>query len=103
MQTYIMLTRIAPAAMRGPESLLELERETVRRIEAECPDAQWVGSYAVLGPYDYLDIFRAPDASVATKVSLLVRTVGHATTEMWTATEWPRFTELIAGMKLARS
>jgi hypothetical protein len=36
----------------------------------------------------------APDAETATKVSLLVRSFGHATTETWIATPWKRFVEL---------
>jgi ribosomal protein S18 acetylase RimI-like enzyme len=31
----------------------------------------------------------------ASKVSTLVRTFGHAHTEMWTATEWDRFKEIV--------
>jgi uncharacterized protein with GYD domain len=95
MPTFVMLTRLSPDAVRSPGALPVLERDIMKRIEDECPDVEWVASYAILGPCDYLDVFRAPDVAAATKVSLLVRTVGHATTELWTATEWPQFKELI--------
>ena len=52
-------------------------------------------NYAVLGPWDYLDIFRAPDSAIATKVSTLIRTFGHAHTEVYTATEWDEYKELV--------
>lgn len=49
----------------------------------------------MLGPYDYLDIFKAPDIAAATKVATAVRTFGHANTEVWGATEWEEFKELV--------
>lgn len=49
----------------------------------------------VLGPCDYLDIFIASDIESAAKVSALIRTVGHAHTEIWTATEWDRFKDIV--------
>jgi len=101
MPTFVMLTRLSPDAVQSPRGLPVLERDVMRRIEVECPEVEWVASYAILGPCDYLDVFRAPDVEAATKVSLLVRTGGHATTELWTATEWPRFKELIRGIREA--
>jgi uncharacterized protein with GYD domain len=53
----------------------------------------------VLGPCDYIDIFEAPSSEAATKVSLLVRSFGHATTETWIATPWKRFLESAKAMK----
>ena len=38
---------------------------------------------------------RAPDIETAALVSTLIRTFGHAQTEIWTATEWDRFKELV--------
>ena len=40
-------------------------------------NVEWVSSYAILGPYDYLDVFRAPNVDAACKVSTLVRS-GYA-------------------------
>ena len=49
----------------------------------------------ILTPCDYLDVFRAKDVETASKVSTLIRTLGHAQTEIWTATEWGRFKEIV--------
>ena len=95
MPTFIMLTRLNSEAVRSPKGLEELEREAMKRVREECPDVKWLGSYAVLGPCDYLDIFVAADIETAAKVSALIRTFGHAQTEIWTATEWDRFKEIV--------
>ena len=95
MSTFIMLTRLSHQALKSPSSLENLEREVMERIHAECPQADWQASYAVLGPCDYLDIFKAPDIATATRVATIVRTFGHAETEVWAATEWKQFKELV--------
>jgi Asp-tRNA(Asn)/Glu-tRNA(Gln) amidotransferase A subunit family amidase len=55
---------------------------------------KWLANYAVLGPYDYLDLFEAPASDAATKLALLVHSFGHATTETWVATCRERFVDL---------
>ena len=95
MPTFVMLTRLNPDAVRSPRGLEELERDAMKRVRAECPDVEWLSSYAVLGPCDYLDIFIASDIETAAKVSALIRSFGHAQTEIWTATEWDRFKEIV--------
>ena len=99
MALYIMQTRLSPEALTRPEGVAELNTRVEECIKRECPQVKWVGNYAVLGPCDYLDIFEAPDAETATKVALLVRSFGHATTETWLATPWERFVELAKGLK----
>ncbi len=99
MATYIMLTKLSPEALTRPGSVADLNKKVEDRIRQECPTVKWIGNYAVLGPCDYLDIFEAPDADAATKVALLVRSFGHATTETWVATSWDRFLTLAQGLK----
>jgi uncharacterized protein with GYD domain len=98
MLTFIMFTRLNPEALRAPKALEELERQAMERVRKECPEVEWVKSYAILGPCDYLDIFRAKDIETASKVSALVRTFGHAHTEVWTATEWDRFKDIVRAL-----
>jgi len=95
MTTFIMLTRLAPEAMRSPHAVETLERQAMSAVRVACPQVEWLHSWAVLGPHDYLDVFRAPDVETATKVAMLVRIAGHATTEVWPATEWQQFKALV--------
>lgn len=99
MPTFVMLTRLSPEALTRPGKVDELSRAVEDRVKHECPGVTWVSNYAVLGPYDYLDIFDAPDNDTATKVALIVRSFGHATTETWVATKWDRFREMAEGLK----
>jgi len=99
MPTYAMLTRLSPEALARPQSVIDLNRQVEERIKQDCPGVRWLANYAVLGPCDYLDIFEAPDVDTAAKVSLLVRSFGHATTETWLITPWERFVDLAKGLK----
>ena len=98
MATYVMLTRLSPEALARPQAVEDLNRRVEDHIKKDCPEIKWLANYAVLGPCDYLDIFEAPDSQAATKVSLLVRSCSHATTETWVATSWDRFLDLAKGL-----
>jgi len=81
--------------VRSPRELEQLERDAVKRVREECSDVEWLNSCAVLGSYDYFDIFIANDIETAACVSAIIRTFGHVQTEIWTATNWDRFKELV--------
>ncbi len=97
MPTYVVLTRLTPEAVKTEGELKRLERLVAERVRNECPQVKWVANYAILGPYDYLDIFDAPDETVAAKVVMIIRSYGHAQTETWTAMPWERFEIVLAG------
>jgi uncharacterized protein with GYD domain len=94
MQTFIMLTTLEDTSIDSPQMLERREKEVMDRVREHCAGVEWIGSYAILGPYDYVDLFQAPDVEAALKVSTLIRTIGHAHTEVWPATDWRRFKEI---------
>ncbi len=95
MATYVVLTQLTPEAVKSPADLKRLEKAVAERVRKECPQVKWLANYAILGPYDYLDLFEAPDESVAARVVMIIRSFGHAQTETWTALPWERFESLI--------
>ena len=95
MPTYVVLTRLTPEAVKTPGELKRLERAVAEHVRRDCPQVKWIANYAILGPYDYLDIFHAPDVETAAKVATLIRIHGRAQTETWAAVEWDRFKELV--------
>jgi uncharacterized protein with GYD domain len=95
MSTFMLLTRLNSDSSESPQSFESLEKHTMTRVRQACPNVQWVASYAALGPYDYVDVFRADDIDTATKLSALIRSTAHAHTEVWPVTEWARFKELM--------
>lgn len=95
MAIFVMLTRIAHERLAAPQQLDELSQQVMGLIRQECPEVKWLQNYAVFGPCDYLDIFEAPDIETATKVSTLIRTYGHANTEIWPAAPWSQFKSML--------
>jgi|RhiMetdeSRZDD1v2_1073273.scaffolds.fasta_scaffold1340748_1 uncharacterized protein with GYD domain len=91
MITCVLLTRLSTDAFTGGETIEQLNERVQERVRQSCPEIRWLSNFAVTGPYDYLDVFEAPSAEVATKVSFIIRSIGHATTETWIATPWDRF------------
>jgi uncharacterized protein with GYD domain len=98
MATFIMTTRLSHEALASPRSFEQLSAAVSERIRTECPDVEWWSSYVVLGPTDYLDIFTAPDIETAAKVATIIRSYGHATTEIWPAVEWDAFKSIVRDM-----
>ena len=96
MGTYVLLTKISPESMAAPKKLKEFEEGVKKNVEKYCPRVKWLSNYALLGPYDYLDIFEAPDDLTASKVATIVRSFGHATTETWSAIPWEQFKGVIS-------
>ena len=103
MQTFAMLTRLEPNGLQSPTAIEDLEHRVMEHIRVACPTAQWVSSYAICGPYDYLDLFRVDTLDDASKISAIVRGYGHAHTELWPLTEWSHFKAIIHELGIVRA
>jgi uncharacterized protein with GYD domain len=94
MPTFVLMTRLDPAVNRDMKQRDKIGQEWKRAVEQKCPSVRWHFHYALLGPYDFMDVFDAPDAEVAAKVSMISRQRGAVQAESWTAIPYARFVEL---------
>ena len=50
--------------------------------------------YALLGPYDFMDIYEADNNETASRVSMITRASGALAAETWPAIGWSRYVEI---------
>jgi uncharacterized protein with GYD domain len=95
MTTYVLLSKVAAGTSSEVRSLRERVRAFKQRLAERYPQVTDLTSYALLGSYDFLYIFEAPDANTATKVALLAQAFGAATTETLTAIPLDEFSAML--------
>jgi uncharacterized protein with GYD domain len=71
MQTFVLMTKLAPEMSKQVKDQEKLGRAWLEQVREKCPEVNFLTHYALLGPYDYLDIYEAPDEETAAKVSLI--------------------------------
>lgn len=98
MKTFILLTRLIREEVHPTFALEEKEKEVKHKIRDYLPDVKWQSCYAVMGPWDYLDIFEAENEDEALKVSALVRYYGGAHTELWPVKSWDDFKQIVCDL-----
>ena len=94
MPTFVLMTKLAAGSMHDPRGVRAGGKEWLAKVKEACPDVKWVAHYALLGPYDFMDIYEAHDAETAHKVSLISRAEGAVTAESWPALPYDRFLKL---------
>ncbi len=94
MPTFVLMTKLGPDAKTDPRMRREEGRAWKKRVEEHCPGIRWVAHYALLGPYDVMDVYEVPDERSAMKVSLLSRAMGAVSAESWPAEGYEHFLEL---------
>lgn len=68
METYIMLTKLTE---QGRKTVKENPKRTQEvNKEVEGMGGKVVAQYAVLGPYDFVNVVQAPDNKTIAKISL---------------------------------
>ena len=95
MQTFVLMTKLAPEMSRQVKDQERIGREWMEQVKEKCPKVNFLTHYALLGPYDFLDIYEAPDEETAAKVSLISLQSGAFLAESWVAIPYKRFVELV--------
>jgi len=94
MPTFVLMTKLSPALLESPSKRRRVGREWKKAVDRACPEVTWTAHYALLGPYDFMDIYEAPDADVAAKVALITQANGALKAESWTALPYARYLEI---------
>lgn len=95
MPTFVLMTKLSPQLAGDPRGRKRVGRAWMKQIHEHCPGVKWLSHYAVLGRYDFMDIYEAPDAETAHKVSYYSLASGASEAESWHALPYDRYIELI--------
>jgi len=95
MQTYILLTKLSPESSRRVKDRARLGRSWLDQVKKKCPEVRFVSHYALLGDYDFLDIYEAPDEETAAKVSLISLSNGAFESKSLIAIPYKKFLDLV--------
>jgi len=94
MQTYILLTKFSAELSTDMENRKKQGREWLDQVKNKCPEVKFISHYALLGKYDFMDIYEAPDEETAAKVSMISLSHGAFQAESLMAIPYKKFLEL---------
>ena len=97
MPIFILATRLQNPNL--VQDRKEQGERFLKLVKEKVPNVKWIAHYAILGPYDFIDIFEADNEHEAAKVSLLSRTVGADVAESWTAIKYSGFLKLVEDLE----
>jgi len=94
MRTFVLMTKLTPEMSRQVKDRAKIGRAWLNHVKKKCPEVKFKSHYALLGPYDFMDIYEAPDEDSAAKVSMISLANGAIRAESWSAIPYKRFLKL---------
>ena len=94
MPTFVLMTKLSPEVMSHPKGREATGKQWLATVSKLCPGVRWIAHYALLGRYDFMDIYEAPDNETAHRVSYISRSQGAVEAESWQAIAYDRFLEI---------
>ena len=95
MTTFILLSKVSAESVKRVKNLPAMDKAFERQLKVLCPEVRRIASYALLGSYDFMHIFEAPDAITAAKVALLTNEFGAGSTQTLTAIPFAEFSKMV--------
>jgi len=99
MPLFVLMTRLAPEGVHDAHVRRAMGKEWLAKVKKTCPEVRFVAHYALLGPYDFMDIYEAPNVELAHKVSLVSRAEGAVSAESWQALPYDDFLDVLASVQ----
>ncbi|MFZ5980162.1 MAG: GYD domain-containing protein [Candidatus Zixiibacteriota bacterium] len=100
MKTFVLMTKVATPEAQLIEVGARIRNQDrsrqiwFKQIQELCPEVKFLAHYALLGYWDFMDIYEAPDEETAAKVSMLSRAHGAHLVESWSAIPYEKLQEL---------
>lgn len=94
MPTYILMTKLSPDVSAKIHDRASIGQTWIDRVKKSCPGVKFLDHYGLLGPYDFISIYEAPDNETAAKVSMISLAQGALQAESWAAIPYHRVVEL---------
>ncbi|MEE9463396.1 MAG: GYD domain-containing protein, partial [Bacteroidales bacterium] len=60
MPTYILMTKLSPDLSMQMKERAQLGRTWLDQVKETCPEVKFLAHYALLGQFDFMDIYEAP-------------------------------------------
>jgi len=95
MQTFILLTKLTPELTKRIKDRSSIGGSWLELVKEKCPEVKFVAHYALLGQYDFLDIYEAPGVESAAKVSMISQANGALQAKSLPAIPYKEFLKLI--------
>lgn len=95
MQTFILLTKLTPELTQRIKDRSTIGGSWLELLKEKCPEVKFIAHYALLGQYDFLDIYEAPDVNTAAKVSMISQANGALKAESLPAIPYKDFLQLV--------
>jgi uncharacterized protein with GYD domain len=101
MPTYVLMTKLSSSSVHDPKGRKSAGQQWKKKVEQQVPGIRWLSHYALLGPYDFIDVYEAPDQEAAFKVSLLSRELGAVSAESWPAIPYEKYIPIVESVEKA--
>ena len=95
MPRFVLMTKLSPDAMKDASGRRAMGKSWLEKVKGSCPGVKWLAHYALLGPYDFMDVYEAPDVETAHKVSLISRSEGALSAESWQAMPYDDYLKIM--------
>ncbi len=92
--TFILMTKLTPEVSKQVKNRTSVGRDWLEQVKDKCPEVKFVSHYALLGEFDFMDIYEAPDEKTAAKVSMISSINGAFESQSWTAIPYKDFLKL---------